>query len=123
MAPADADQLMADPEETNERIGRELGDESEEPAVKVAVDQDHPFDLEGYISQYSGLTLCFVAITGTMILMHSSSRSTSDHELAAYHNPLSSAIWPCSETVRQNLSGKDARYLRIRQRCECLSKS
>jgi len=53
MSYEDADQVMADPEEN---IGglENRQDEPSEVLVKVVIDEDHPFDLEGYISQYSG---------------------------------------------------------------------
>jgi hypothetical protein len=54
MALSDTDQIMAEPEETTDRNTKEPQDESIEMHVKVVVDQDHPFDLEAYISQYSG---------------------------------------------------------------------
>ena len=61
MVPNDSDQIMADPDEIAERYGREtqedvegaVGSSSMESQLKVVVDQDHPFDLEGHISQYS----------------------------------------------------------------------
>jgi hypothetical protein len=54
MARSDSDHIMVDPEEASERVAKDLQDENAEVQIKVVVDQDHPFDLEGYISQYSG---------------------------------------------------------------------
>jgi hypothetical protein len=54
MALSDTDQIMVEPEETINRNTREPQDENIEVQVKVVLDQDHPFDLEAYISQYSG---------------------------------------------------------------------
>ena len=51
MAPNENDQIMADPEDFGERNMKE---ETRAETIKVVVDHDHPFDLEGYISQYSG---------------------------------------------------------------------
>lgn len=54
---AEMDQLMAGPEENiiEPQVER-MQEESTEYNVKpVQVDKDHPFDLEGYIAQYSGM--------------------------------------------------------------------
>jgi hypothetical protein len=53
MAPNENDQIMADPEDSGERNIKEP-QEMRIETIKVVVDHDHPFDLEGYISQYSG---------------------------------------------------------------------
>jgi len=54
MAANENDQIMADPEDTNDRVLKESREEVEEKSTKVVVDEDHPFDLEAYTSQYSG---------------------------------------------------------------------
>lgn len=55
MAFEDADEIMADPEETVEQTPDKPHEEIIIDSMsKVVVDSDHPFDLEGYVSQYSG---------------------------------------------------------------------
>jgi hypothetical protein len=62
MASEDIDQIMADPEDTNERNAKEMREEIEGGITRVVIDDAHPFDLEGYIAQYSGMVSSFDAL-------------------------------------------------------------